>query len=54
MVRETNCVIHLNSIGGATNNVYFSGQSISGNVVLSLYEKQIIKGNLRDKIIVKK
>lgn len=43
-MNETKCdVIFVNSVG-ASEHVYYSGQRIAGSVVVSIYDKQEIKG----------
>lgn len=43
MVRETTCDINLNPVG-SVSGVFYSGQEIIGNVLLTFYEPQIVKG----------
>lgn len=43
-MNETKCdVIFVNSVG-ANESVYYSGQKITGSVVISIYDKLEIKG----------
>lgn len=47
MTKSTICEIFLDS-NGHCDGVYHSGQKLSGNVVLNFYEKQTVKGSLRE------
>lgn len=43
-MNETKCdIIFVNSVG-TTESVYYSGQKITGSVVISIYDKLEIKG----------
>lgn len=46
---DTKCeIVFANSVG-SRDGVYYSGQRITGSVVLSFYEKQVIKGSYPSK-----